>query len=80
MINVFWGIESCGSSYTRRFREYIAYIFMVMGIHSCVTVESLLISFPIEECTWCNTPEDIRHCYRRESIPEDSILRPCNDG
>jgi hypothetical protein len=26
--------------------------------------------------TRCNTPEDIRHCYRRENIPEDSVLQP----
>jgi hypothetical protein len=26
--------------------------------------------------TLCNSPKDIRHCYRRENIPEDSVLRP----
>jgi hypothetical protein len=24
----------------------------------------------------CTTAEDIRHCYRRENIPEYSVLRP----
>jgi hypothetical protein len=26
--------------------------------------------------TRCNIPEDIRHGYRRENFPEDSVLRP----
>jgi hypothetical protein len=25
--------------------------------------------------TRCNTLEGIRHCYRRENIPEDRVLR-----
>jgi hypothetical protein len=28
------------------------------------------------KATQCNFPEDIRHCYRRENNPEDSVLRP----
>jgi hypothetical protein len=30
----------------------------------------------LTRATWCNTSEDIRHCYRREDIPEDGVLRP----
>jgi hypothetical protein len=29
-----------------------------------------------DRATRCNIPEDVRHCYRREYIPEDSVLRP----
>jgi hypothetical protein len=29
--------------------------------------------------TWCNIPEDIRHCYRRQDIPEDGVLRLINN-
>jgi hypothetical protein len=29
--------------------------------------------------TQCNTPEDIRYCYRRENIPEDRVLQPYMD-
>jgi hypothetical protein len=30
----------------------------------------------LTRATWCNIPEDIRHCYRCENTPGDSILRP----
>jgi hypothetical protein len=30
----------------------------------------------VTTATRCNTPEDIRHCYRSENIPEDGILLP----
>jgi hypothetical protein len=42
--NAFWGIRPRGSSFV----EHIASVFRVLGLHICVTVESLLISLLIE--------------------------------
>jgi hypothetical protein len=28
------------------------------------------------ESNGCNTPKDIRHCYRSEDMPEDGVLLP----
>jgi hypothetical protein len=33
----------------------------------------------VTKATWCDTPEDISHCYCHENIPEDSVLWPYID-
>jgi hypothetical protein len=48
MTNTFWDIIPRGFSQDWRFREHIAPIFRVMGLHNSVTVQSLLISLPIQ--------------------------------
>jgi hypothetical protein len=43
----------------------------VVSVETCCE-----LSFKYDECLWDIIPKDIWHCYRRENMPENSILRP----
>jgi hypothetical protein len=50
----------------------------VIGLHSCVTVESLFISLPIEGY-YVGSQNIVFWDVSHENIPEDSVLRPYTD-